>query len=359
MSRGKSWFKTATLEDILFVSAIDQIGSISWHKLYKAFSSLAAVLSADKNKLRQIGLTEVMANKLKEPRPNSTRALKAMERYRIKLVTLGEPHYPKLLKEINDPPLWLFYRGDLSATNVPCLTVVGSRKPSPNAYANMENLLPASLVRDICLISGLAYGIDHKTYQLAVKNNGLTVAVLAGGLDDIYPSSHEQLAEEIIDKGGALISEYPPLSRPASHRFPIRNRIIAGLSPATVIVEAAIKSGTLITAKCAIDYNRDVFALPGDINRPTAQGTNFLIKNGAIPLDSAEQLFHYFGLTAQVTRDEEIDSPVWRSLKDSPKTIDEIVAQTKLPIESVMVELTKLELIQKVYQPEIGCYGRK
>lgn len=360
MSRASKWFEGSSLEDIFFASQIDQIGPINWQKIYTGFSSLKEVLSSSEAKLWAFGMTDICARLLKAMRPDFSEALKLYDQYKIRLTKLGDPDYPKLLAEINDPPLWLFYRGDITASENKCLTVVGSRKPSLNAYANIDSLLPNELVRQICIVSGLAYGIDKKAHTVAVNNKRPTIAVMAGGLDDIYPSTHIHLVNDIIENGGALVSEYPPLSRPEAYRFPIRNRIIAGLSRATIIIEAAIKSGTLTTAKAALDYNRDLFAVPGEINKLTAQGANFLIKSGATLLDDPEQLYQYFELKmGKLNKLSASNDPILQLLTTGGKTIDEIMAKTHYPLERAMVELTRLELTGLIFQSELGKYEQK
>jgi DNA processing protein len=185
---------------------------------------------------------------------------------------------------------------------------------------------------------------------------------MAGGLDQIYPAEHTQLADNIVFKGGLLLSEYPPLSRPRGYKFPIRNRIIAGLSPLTVVIEAAVKSGSLTTAKSALDYNRDLMAVPGDITRSSSTGTNFLIQQGAIALTTSEQLFEYFGLKNQEVAVSGLDSDlaqVLDLLTQNPKNIEELAVVVGKPIEVVLGLVTQLELINQVYQPKPGYYLRK
>lgn len=241
------------------------------------------------------------------------------------------------------------------------MTVVGSRAPSSYGRMALEKILPSEIIGQLVICSGLAYGIDSLAHRQSLEANGRTVAVLAGGLDKIYPSSHTKLAEQIISKGGALLSEYPPGSAPRPYRFPIRNRILAGLSPATVVVEAKIRSGSLTTARSAIDYNRDLFALPGDITRPTAEGPNFLLSKGAIVLYSSAVLADYYNLTYDV-KERRIDSTgekILHLLDEEAKSLDNLVEEMEIPIQEVLGLLTELELAGLVYQTEINYYARK
>lgn len=361
MSRPKSWFLDSTVDDILAVSMVEPLGPASWQKLFTSIGGLKAVLAANKDLLMRAGLNGNQAEALKN-RPSQIGAAKCLlASKKIEILTIDSPDYPTLLKEINDPPLWLFCRGNTKAFKETCLTVVGTRKPSSYALLAAEKLLPEELVSQLCLVSGLAYGIDKKVHQLALKYNSPTIAVLAGGLDSIYPADHQRLAEQIIEQGGLLITEYPPLSRPRPAKFPIRNRIIAGLSKVTIVLEAAIRSGSLTTAKAALDYNREVMAVPSEITRRNTDGTNFLIKQGATLLDDPHQLYEIYGLKAKSIGDT-LDAPAHQLLHLLAKealAVDQIAVLTKQPIPEILGILTELELLGQVYQPQPGFYGAK
>lgn len=307
------------------------------------------------------GLTEHQATCLKDRPQKVDAAKRLLISKKIEVLTVDSPDYPQLLGEINDPPLWLYIRGDKKVFQRPCLTVVGTRKPSAYALTAAEKLLPEELVSQLCLVSGLAYGVDKKVHQLALKYNSPTVAVLAGGLDSIYPADHHRLAEEIIAHGGLLISEYPPLSRPRPAKFPIRNRIIAGLSKATIVLEAAIRSGSLTTAKSALDYNRELLAVPSEITRRGTDGTNFLIKQGASLLDDPLQLFELYSLKSKKATDN-LDEPARELLHlliPDALSIDQIAALTAQPIPEILGMLTQLELLGQVFQSRPGFYQAK
>ncbi|MCR4277641.1 MAG: DNA-processing protein DprA [Candidatus Berkelbacteria bacterium] len=358
MSTVKRWFLGSTTEDVLSVSMVELLGPASWQKMYMNFESLREVLAASTNLLVRAGLNVHQADAIKS-RPTKVEASKhLLTSKKIEIITVDSSDYPVLLKEINDPPLWLFCRGNKKVLKKVCLTVVGTRKPSSYALLAAEKLLPEALVKQLCLVSGLAYGVDKKIHQIALKFNSPTIAVLAGGLDSIYPAEHNLLAEQIVESGGLLITEYPPLSRPRPAKFPIRNRIIAGLSKVTVVLEAAIRSGSLTTAKSALDYNREVMAVPSEITRRDTDGTNFLIKQGATLLDDPAQLFEIYGFKTNKKLDN-LDASARELLHLLVKgalSVDQIAQLTATAIPEILGILTELELLGKVFQSRPGFY---
>lgn len=215
----------------------------------------------------------------------------------IKVLSLGDIAYPLLLTEIPKPPTTLYYRGNinlLTASNL--LAVVGSRKTSQSGIAACNALLPSLVEQGVILVSGLAYGIDSLAHTISVKAKQPTIAVLGSGVDDasIYPKENVELAHEILKYGGLVISEYKPGTSPSANQFPARNRIIAGISPATLVIQAAQRSGSLITARLALEGGREVFAVPGPITDASCEGTNMLIRDGAIPALSSTDILSFF-----------------------------------------------------------------
>lgn len=360
MSRPKRWFTDISLEEIVWLAGIEPIGPATWQKIYHGFSSGREFLNAGLAGWKKLGLSPAQLKGLQD-RPDLQPALRKLQSANINLITLDDPDYPALLREISDPPLWLFYRGDLTVTNTQTLTVVGTRKPSSYALEALSIVLPPEIAGQVTIVSGLAYGIDKAAHQLSIKSKGKTIAVLAGGLDQIYPAEHASLAETIIEVGGLLLSEYPPLDRPKPYRFPVRNRVVAGLSPVTVIVEAMIQSGSLTTAKSALDYNREIYAVPGDITRLNASGANFLIQNGAILLNSPAQLADYYHLKS-AKPSSNIDSRLGKLLdllvKEEP-TFDELIERSGLTPEELLGLLTQLELEGLVFLSNEGRYQAK
>lgn len=199
----------------------------------------------------------------------------------LTFITRFDHTYPNLLKEIYDPPWVLFYKGNLSVLkNKRALAVVGTRKPTKDAYLIMKEILLPLIQKDWCIVSGLAYGIDAIGHQLALNANGSTIAVLGSGLEAIYPKEHQTLADKIAENN-LLLSEYLPHQRAQKWQFPLRNRIISGLTLGTLVVEAKERSGSLITADQALEQGREVFAIPGSLLNENSRGTNYLIQQGA------------------------------------------------------------------------------
>lgn len=209
----------------------------------------------------------------------------------IKTISIKDANYPNLLREIYDPPSLLYFCGKLDSLEKICLAVVGSRKYSPYGKQVIDYIIPL-LAKRVTIISGLARGIDSLTQAKTVAEGGITIGVLGSGIDEesIYPKENLGLAKRIIEAGGAIISEFPPGSPPQKQNFPKRNRIISGLAHGTLIIEAGLKSGSLITARCALEQGREVMAVPGNICSPTSIGTNNLIKLGARAIGSQEDI---------------------------------------------------------------------
>lgn len=272
-------------------------------------------------------------------------------------IDLANPSYPRLLKEISDPPAQLFVRGNPAILNAPhLLAVVGSRKASPYGQQTIDRLLTPLVRSGVSLVSGLAYGIDSISHNLCLAHHVPTIAVLGSGIDDatIYPRLHTKLANNIIADGGAIVSEYPAGTPPLQHHFPARNRIIAGLTTATIVIQAAARSGSLITARLALEYGRDVAAVPGYITDLMSAGTNQLIQQGATPLLAPEDVFALLGIdsinpsqtaAANLTNQQKT---VLSALSSTPLHVDQLLAATSLPSPVLSVTLTELELLDCV-----------
>lgn len=214
-------------------------------------------------------------------------------------LTILDTDYPRLLKNIYDPPLFLFYQGNIKLLNSPyVVSIVGSRTISTYHQSLVAKIINQLAGTNLILVSGLALGIDSQVHQHALINNLATIAVLGSGFDPsvLYPASNLKLAQQIIKSNGLLISEYSPTTPPAIHQFPKRNRILAGLSPLTIVISGAKKSGTLITAQLALDAGREVYAVPGNINQILCQGPNQLIASGARPLLEAQDILNFYQL---------------------------------------------------------------
>lgn len=265
------------------------------------------------------------------------------------IITLGDADYPSALFETADPPLLMYARGQRAALAGPSLAVVGSRNPThqglENAAAFARHLSEAGLT----IVSGLALGIDAAAHSGALDAAGCTVAVVGTGLDQVYPKRNTRLAERIVERG-LLLSEYALGTPPLPANFPIRNRIIAGLTRGTLVVEATLQSGSLITARLALEAGRDVYAIPGSIHAPQARGCNALIKQGAKLVDSAAdvledmQLARRAGNAAAPSRDASPADPLLDAMGHDPIALESLVARTGWSAAELNVRLLELEL---------------
>jgi DNA processing protein len=269
----------------------------------------------------------------------------------ISILTWEDDLYPVRLKEIDQPPPVLYVRGALTTEDSWAVAVVGTRRVSAYGRQVTEELASFLAANGVTVVSGLARGVDAIAHQSALKAGGRTIAVMGCGVDRIYPPEHTQLAEKMIGSG-ALLSDYAPGTPPEASNFPPRNRIISGLSMATVVVEAGETSGALITAQFAVDQGREVFAVPGNILAPQSKGTNQLIAQGARPMLSGRDLLDVLNLT-RVTEQrivrkalpaDEIEARLMNVLSHEPLHMDEIRNQTGLPIERVSATLVMMEL---------------
>lgn len=288
-----------------------------------------------------------------QPHPDLTKILNLCDQFDIQATFWGAEDYPSGLKQILAPPLILYYRGNLApALNGVCLGVVGTRKASAYGSSSCKKLLEPVCRQGVTIVSGLATGIDTAAHTAALAAGGKTLAVLAGGLQSIYPPQNQELAETII-ANGALISEYEPGTSIERWNFVARNRIISALSTAVFIVEGSFKSGAMITAKHAIDQNRDLMALPGQINHYNAQGPNYLIKNCALCVTEAEDLICALGLDYEPGEQMEIlpemspgEQQIHQIFQDQQREIsfDELLLISKFSFGKLSTALLNLEL---------------
>jgi DNA processing protein len=274
------------------------------------------------------------------------------------ILTLDDPAYPQQLRELHDAPPLLFVRGAPGQLHNPQLAVVGSRNPSvigkETAYAFSRSLAGAGMV----ITSGLAQGIDAASHQGAMDGGGHTIAVFGTGLDRVYPARNRDLARAIVEQGGALVSEYPPGTQPLPGNFPRRNRLISGLSLGTLVVEAALRSGSLITAWMASEQGREVFAIPGSIHNPLARGCHRLIRDGAKLVETAQDILEELAPQLRAVLDLSVEhegrEPVAElgpdyqrllaGLGDAPCSVDQLVERSGLTAEAVSSMLLLLEL---------------
>jgi len=284
-----------------------------------------------------------------------------------------DPGYPERLRQLPDPPAGLFVRGDADVLPDPMVAIVGSRNPSPTGRENAFEFSAFLSGCGLVIVSGLALGIDGKAHEGALTGSSPTVAVCGTGLDQVYPPQHRRLSESIVERG-ALVSEFPPGTPPRRENFPRRNRLISGLSLGVLVVEAGLRSGSLITARFAAEQGREVFAIPGSIHNPLARGCHLLIKQGAKLVESGEDLLSE--LRSVVALGELSESPhpgekaegpagldaeyeeLLESCGHDPFTVDQIVSRTKLTSAEVSSMLLILELQGFVESGPGGRYTR-
>lgn len=259
--------------------------------LLEQFGSLDALQSADRRALSNAGLRDQAIEALLKPDQRlvdlDCRWLEGSERH---LITLNSAHYPRLLAEIADAPVALFVEGAVESLHLPQVAVVGSRNPTHAGTENAAAFARQLVANGLAVTSGLALGIDAASHHGALEGGGFTIAVCGTGPDTIYPAKHQQLAERIA-ASGALVTEFPCCTPPAKQNFPRRNRIISGLALGTLVVEAALQSGSLITARLAATQGREVFAIPGSIHNPFSRGCHELLKQGAKLVETADDIF--------------------------------------------------------------------
>ena len=276
----------------VWLSLIKSLGIKRYTKLIQKFKSNKAIWNASKQELLKVEgigkqLSEIISNK--DLKQYVEKHIKYMEKNHIDIISIQDKQYPQLLKEIYDPPICLYIRGNKHILNNESIAIIGCREAS-NYGLNVANEFAYNLSKqNINIISGLARGIDSEAHLGAVRANQKTIAVLGNGLDTIYPKENIKLVQNILNSGGAIISEYPLGTKPKKENFPARNRIISGMSKGVLVVEAREKSGTLITVDFALEQGRDVFVIPGNINSINSVGTNDLIKQGAKLVTSWEE----------------------------------------------------------------------
>lgn len=260
------------------------MGAVKKQKLLKHFKDIEKIYNGTKEELMQVeGIGEktseiILSTSIKQ---NLDKHIEYMEKQNIDIVSIQDEEYPEILKEIYDAPISLYVRGNKTILNELSVAIIGCRECTEYGRNITKNLSYNIAKNKINIVSGLAKGIDGIAHQGALFASGKTIAVLGNGLDTIYPKENEHLAVEILQKGGAIISEYPLGTKPEKQNFPERNRIVSGMSKGIIVVEAKEKSGTLITVDFALEQGRDVFVVPGNINSEASIGTNDLIKQGA------------------------------------------------------------------------------
>jgi DNA processing protein len=335
------------------LSLVPGIGPAKFRRLMEKLGSPEVAWKARPTQLADAGLDRRVVESLVSVRGQIDlgREMEKLRRLGVQVVTLEDGEYPRPLQNIADPPPILYVKGSISLDDELSVAIVGTRRPTAYGRQAAEIFARGLVDNGVTVVSGLAKGIDTFAHRAALDGGGRTIAVLGSGLDIIYPSENRRLAAEIAERG-ALVSEFPLGTQPDGINFPRRNRIISGLSLASLIVEAGEASGALITAEFALEQGREVYAVPGNIFSPASRGPNRLISEGAKPICGMEDLLEGLKLESAVQHstarkaipESESEVAVLRCLSHEPLHIDEIRRAACLPISTVSSALTMLEL---------------
>ncbi len=323
-----------SIDDLLLLASI-----IENEKLFKTIRTLiderSDCILQELNKVIKIEDKENLIKKAKY----------VMNRDNFEYVSILDDDYPSLLREITDYPLGLFIKGNRKLLNKKHLSIVGTRKPTFDGKKMCDMIVKHISTEDVTIVSGLAFGIDIAAHEAAIKYKVPTISVIPSSVNSPVPRTNINIAKSILKNGGLLISEKPPAYKVKSYSYVQRNRIISGMSDRTLIVEAAIKSGSLTTAKFALEQNRMVFAMPGSITNPVAEGTNMLIKQGACPVTKAEDFYFIDNKKSNKQSTEFNDNPIIEYLSKNGATDYEIlVNEVNLDFTEIQVGLMELEL---------------
>jgi len=354
--------------DLLYqiaLTRIPQVGSVQARLLIEKFGDAQAIFKAPQALLEKTeGIGTIRAKKIKAfaAFPESEKEIQFIEKYKIQPLFITDKNYPQRLLNCYDPPTLLFYRGEADLNCAKIVALIGTRNHTDYGKHLAESLVRELATQKILIVSGLAFGIDSIAHKASLKNSLPTVGVLAHGLDTIYPSQHGALAKDIIKQKGGLLTEFASQTQPDKHNFPTRNRIVAGMSDAVIVIESGIKGGSMVTAELANGYNKDVFAFPGRISDQKSVGCNYLIKNNkAMLLTEAAELIQIMGweeqkksihkkqkeLFIQLSPEEKIITDLLK-MQDTV-SIDELNIKSGLSSSAVAAAILNLEL-QNVVQ---------
>ncbi len=330
--------------------------------LLEHFGTVGEVAAQSRSTLAATGLAGEKCDAIVSPDEKTIgRALAWLDQERHHLVAWGDDDYPEMLSQVPGPPLVLYVNGDVDAMHLPSLAIVGSRNPTQGGRRNAHDFAQHLAAGGLAITSGMAQGIDAAAHEGALDAGGKTIAFLGTGIDRVYPPVNRSLAHTIAERG-ALVSEYPLGSPPEKWHFPERNRLISGVSLGTLVVEAARRSGSLITARLAAEQGREVFALPGSIHNALARGCHELIRQGAKLVETADDILAELGQLAEHLRPTADDAD-YETLRDylshDPVGIDELGKQSGLTIDQLSSMLLILELHGEVESFPGGRYAKK
>ena len=350
----------------LALTEVPNIGCVHAKILATEFGDASSIFNAKQSSLEKmegIGVIRAKAIKSFHDFSNAEDEIKFIEKYNIKPLFLSDKDYPKRLLNCYDSPTLLFYKGDADLNASKIISVIGTRNHTDYAKQVTDKLFKElseglnEKEQNLIIVSGMAYGVDAIAHKAALKNDLPTIGVLAHGLDQIYPPQHSGLAKDMLKQGGGLLTEFKSKTKPDKHNFPTRNRIVAGMSDATIVIETSIKGGSMITAELANGYNKDVFAFPGKVTDSKSAGCNYLIKtNKAVLLTNAQELIELMSweeknqrpknkiqkeLFIELTKDEKIIIDILKEKESVP--IDEINIKSGLGSSAVAAAILNLE----------------
>ncbi len=356
---------------LYFMTLVENLGTVRINNLLKHFQNPREIFEADSKELTKIpGINnntalsiKKAADDLKLYEDSYEKLLDTLTRKEIKVISILDDEYPENLKFIYDPPTLLFYKGNLTPDDRFSISIVGTRFPTEYGNNTCHKIASELAEAGIPIVSGMARGIDSVAHKSTLEKNGITYAIFGSGVDVIYPIENKKVYERIIDSG-AVISEFVPGTKPDKVNFPLRNRLISGISLGTIIIETGLKGGSMITAECAIDQNREIFAVPGSVFSKKSEGTNDLIKKGFAKLitsaddviEELESKLKYFKKFTEkksnIIDKQEIDKKIELNLFEKkifdvintePIHIDKISELTSLSISDCLVNLLSLE----------------
>lgn len=356
-------------------SSIEQIDSTFVRILYEHFGDIERAFNCSKKDFENIADFKVKKAetflKLRD-KTNPDKLFDEIEKRGICFLTFDDNRYPKMLKEIHNPPMVLYYKGDLFSCNLDrTVAFVGSRKASSNGKDSVKQIINDFSNTNICIVSGLAEGIDATAHRSAIENNLKTIGVIASGFDFKYPSANKDLYEKLEHGYGAVVTEYYPTFEPIKFRFPQRNRIVTGLSYGTVVGEAALKSGALISANLTLEQGRELMCIPGSINNKNTEGVYKLLKNGATMITSGEDVLN--ALNWEIIKPTEENSKTtyntytsppleYLTLLDiisiEPRGFDELQTATGFNTEELLKALTMMEIEGLIEQTDGDRYKK-
>ncbi|MFO7904453.1 MAG: DNA-processing protein DprA [Planctomycetota bacterium] len=354
------------LRDLLTLCLIPGVGPRTRHELLQRFETTSAILSAPADELRQVpGVGRELSSRIAAARYeiDADREIQLCQRHGVGIIAEADSHYPRLLHEIAAPPGMLFWHGDSRPCDELAMAIVGTRRATHYGIRQAERLAMGLSAAGLTIVSGLARGIDAAAHRAALKAQGRTIAVLGSGVLNVYPPEHTALAEEIRNHG-AVISELPPLRKPMSGTFPMRNRLITGLCLGVLVVEAGQRSGALISASHAAEQGREVFAVPGPADSRTSRGCHQLIRDGAKLVESVDDVLDELGpLADSLPRPDggvlrhpaelklnDQERQILDAIRTEPTEIDLIANVTDIPIHRVLATISVLEIRHLIHR---------